>query len=383
MLTVSLKTTPLHQAHVAAGARMVPFAGYDMPVQFADGVLTEHRWTREHAGVFDVSHMGPLFLRLKDPTGDPAADHLTLADALEPVVSADVRGLAPGRLRYAVLLNETGGMLDDLMIGRPIAAPAALYLVVNGAVKEADIALLTEALGQGVVIERADENALLAIQGPEAGDVVDEILPGASALRFMDLKAFRYDDFEILASRSGYTGEDGFEILVPGRAAPGVYARLLSDPRVRPIGLGARDSLRLEAGLPLYGHDADEGVSPIEAGLGFAVSKKRLGSGAVRGSDRLARELAGDLNRVRTALLVGKGAPAREGAELRDGSGTPVGRVTSGGFSPSLGVSIAMGFVPPHLATPGTRLTVMIRDRAQDVEVVSFPFVPHRYVRKP
>jgi aminomethyltransferase len=361
----------------------VPFAGYEMPVQFADGVMSEHRWTRDRAGVFDVSHMGPLFLSLKTPSGDPALDHLALAAALEPLVSADIAGLAPGRLRYAVLLNEAGGMLDDLMIGRLSEGPARLYLVVNGAVKEEDVALLRAALGDAVVLERADENALLAVQGPEAAAVAEALFPGAARLAFMDLAAFGRAGETFLISRSGYTGEDGFEILVPRAVAEAVYGLLLQDPRVRPIGLGARDSLRLEAGLPLYGHDADPSVSPIEAGLAFAVSKKRLLAGGVRGAERLARELAGELDRVRVGLRILQGAPAREGAAILDLSGAVVGRVTSGGFSPSLGESIAMGFAPPSLAAPGTRLSVLVRGRSQEAEVAPLPFVPHRYVRKP
>jgi aminomethyltransferase len=354
-----------------------------MPVQFADGVMTEHRWTRERAGVFDVSHMGPLFLSLKTPTGDAALDHHALAAALEPLVSADIAGLAPGRLRYAVLLNEAGGMLDDLMIGRLRETPARLYLVVNGAVKEADLALLRAELADGVILERADENALLAVQGPEAAAVVEALFPGAAGLRFMDLAAFGREGETFLISRSGYTGEDGFEILAPRQAAEAFYALLLKDPRVRPIGLGARDSLRLEAGLPLYGHDADASVSPVEAGLAFAVSKKRLLAGGVRGAGRLARELSGELDRIRAGLRILKGAPAREGAQILDPSGAVVGRVTSGGFSPSLGESIAMGFVPPSLAEAGTRLSVLVRGRSQEAEVAPLPFVPHRYVRKP
>ena len=380
-----LKRTPLHAAHVAAGGRMVPFAGYEMPVQFKDGVLTEHKWTRQHAGVFDVSHMGPSFLTLTEKSSDGEADHRAIAAVIEPLISGDIASLKPGQIRYTVLLNEAGGMLDDLMVARPLweSRQGMLYIVVNGATKEDDFLLIGKQAGQRARLDRADDRALIAVQGPQAEAVMAEIFPEAAALSFMTHRRFDLDGQRYLVARSGYTGEDGYEILAPFAAAQGFYDRLLSDERVRPIGLGARDSLRLEAGLPLYGHDADETVSPIEAGLTFAVAKKRRTAGDLRGAARIAKELAGDLERARVGLRILEGAPAREGAEIADQTGKPIGRVTSGGFSPTLSQPIAMGFVPPAMQAPGTRLNVIVRGKAQAAEVVAMPFVPHRYVRKP
>jgi aminomethyltransferase len=379
----TLKRTVLHDAHVALGARMVPFAGYGMPVQYQEGVLAEHRWTREHAGLFDVSHMGPAFLTLNRRSGDGQADHAEVAAIVETLVCGDIRGLKPGQLRYTLLLNEDGGMLDDLIVGRPFAPElqGTLYIVVNAGTKDADYQLIGKAAGYRGTIERLDDNALLALQGPEAAEVLETIIPGVRDLSFMTFRRFDLDGEQFLVSRSGYTGEDGFEILVPQPMARDFWDRLLRDERVRPIGLGARDSLRLEAGLPLYGHDADDTVSPIEAGLNFAVSKRRREARDFPGADRVAAELAGSLKRVRVGLKV-QGAPAREGAEIADEQGQVIGRVTSGGPSPTLGGAVAMGFVPPASCATGTRLQVIVRGRAQPAEVVPTPFVPHRYFRK-
>jgi aminomethyltransferase len=380
-----LKTTPLNAQHRAMGGRMVPFAGYSMPVQFKDGVLNEHKWTRTHAGVFDVSHMGPCFLTLTEKSGDPEADHAAISALIEPLITGDIAGLKPGQIRYTVLLNEEGGMLDDLMVARPSRPDrqGMLYIVVNGATKEDDFALIAAHVGDKAKLDRADDRALIAVQGPDAVAVVSTILPGVEGLSFMTHNRFDLDGRLYLVARSGYTGEDGLEILVGAEAAPGFYDRLLADERVRAIGLGARDSLRLEAGLPLYGHDADPTVSPIEAALNFAVPKKRRERGDLRGSDRILAEFGGGLKRVRVGLRVLEGAPAREGAEIADGAGKIIGVVTSGGFSPSLGHAIAMGFVPPDQSAVGTRLNVIVRGKAQAAEVVAMPFVPHRYVRKP
>jgi aminomethyltransferase len=382
-LSETLARTPLYDAHVAAGGRMVPFAGYELPVQYRDGVMKEHLWTREHAGAFDVSHMGPSFLTLNNRSGDGDADHAAVAAIAESLVCGDIKGLNPGQLRYTLLLNKDGGLIDDLMIGRP-AAPGSqgmLYIVVNAATKDGDFALF-EATAKGrATLTRADDRALIALQGPEAVEVLESIVPGVSALTFMTFRRFDYDGDQIVVARSGYTGEDGCEILVKAPQCAAFWARLLADERVRPIGLGARDSLRLEAGLPLYGHDADDTVSPIEAGLGFAVSKRRLKAGDFPGATRVAREKAGDVARVRVGLRVLEGAPAREGAEIADTSGAVVGTVTSGGFAPSLSAPIAMGFVPPSCSAPGTALKVIVRGKPQGAEVVTMPFVPHRYVR--
>jgi aminomethyltransferase len=381
---IALKRTPLHAAHVAMGGRMVPFAGYEMPVQFKDGVLTEHKWTREHAGLFDVSHMGPCALTLTETSGDAEADHKAISAIIEPLISGDIASLKPAQIRYTLLLNEEGGMLDDLMVARHVAQmPGSLYIVVNGATKEDDFQLIGKQAGQRATLQRLDDCALLALQGPEAEAVMCKLFPHAANLGFMTFAGGEWNGHCVMFSRSGYTGEDGYEILVPPQAAAAFYEALLSDERVKPIGLGARDSLRLEAGLPLYGHDADETVSPIEAALTFAVPKKRRERGDLRGGARILRELAEGPSRVRVGLRILEGAPAREGAEIADETGKVIGRVTSGGFSPTLAQPIAMGFVPPAYQAVGARLNVIVRGKAQGAEVVSMPFVPHRYVRKP
>ncbi len=364
-----LKTTPLTEAHVALGARMVAFAGYDMPVQYADGVLKEHLWTREHAGLFDVSHMGQARLRGPDPLA-----------SFEKLTPGDFKGLKAGKQRYSVLLNAEGGIVDDLMAARP--DDDGLFVVVNGACKENDYHLIAEALAGEAEVERLEDRALIALQGPKAAAVLERHVPGAVTLAFMEARAMTGFGVELIVSRSGYTGEDGYEISVPRHAAIAVWNALSADERVRPIGLGARDSLRLEAGLPLYGHDLDETVSPIEADLGFAVARRRREAADFPGAARLLREQAQGPARVRVGLKVREGAPAREGAEVVDETGKLIGKVTSGGFSPSLRQGIALAFVPPLHSEPGTRLQVIVRGKAQACEVVKTPFVAHRYVRK-
>ncbi len=365
----NLKTTPLYEAHLAAGARMVPFAGYSMPVQYKDGVLKEHLWTRENAGLFDVSHMGQARLRGVSPLS-----------AFEEVTPGDFIGLKPGKQRYSVLLNKKGGIIDDLMAARP--DDDGLFVVVNGACKDNDFKVIDDELAGQVRIERLEDRALMALQGPKAAAVLADHAPEAAKMVFMDARAMTAFGTDAIISRSGYTGEDGYEISVPAAEAARVWNTLVADERVRPIGLGARDSLRLEAGLPLYGHDVDETVSPIEADLGFAVSKKRREARDFPGAARIAKELAEGASRKRVGLVVLEGAPAREGAEIADEAGNVVGVVTSGGFSPSLGKPIAMGFVPPALAEVGSKLKVIVRGKAQAAEVAAMPFVPHRYVRK-
>jgi aminomethyltransferase len=364
-----LKTTPLTEDHIARGARMVPFAGYTMPVQYADGVMKEHLWTREHAGLFDVSHMGQARLTGVSPLS-----------AFEEVVPGDFIGLKPGRQKYSVLLNRQGGIIDDLMAGRP--DDDGLFVVVNGACKENDFKVIDDELAGQVTIERLEDRALLAIQGPEAAAVVQAHVPATADMAFMDIRAMSGFGTDLIISRSGYTGEDGYEISVPATDAVRVWNLLLSDDRVRPIGLGARDSLRLEAGLPLYGHDLDETVSPVEAGLAFAINRNRREQRDFPGAARIVRELAEGTTRVKVCLRVLEGAPAREGAEVADEAGAIVGRVTSGGYSPCLKAGIALAFVPPALRAPGTRLQVIVRGKLQPAEVVPSPFVPHRYVRK-
>ena len=365
----NLKTTPLNAAHIAAGARMVPFAGYSMPVQYRDGVLKEHLWTRENAGLFDVSHMGQARLRGVSPLS-----------AFEEVTPGDFIGLKPGKQRYSVLLNKKGGIIDDLMAARP--DDDGLFVVVNGACKDNDFKVIDNELAGQVRIERLEDRALLALQGPKAAEVLAQHAPEAASMVFMDARAMSAFGTDAIVSRSGYTGEDGYEISIPASEAERVWNTLLADERVKPIGLGARDSLRLEAGLPLYGHDVDETVSPVEADLAFSISKKRREARDFPGAARIAKELAEGASRQRVGMVVLEGAPAREGAEIADEAGNVIGVVTSGGFSPSMGKPIGMGFVPPAHAAVGSKLKVIVRGKAQTAEVTAMPFVPHRYVRK-
>ncbi|WP_421760720.1 glycine cleavage system aminomethyltransferase GcvT [Devosia sp.] len=378
-----LKTVILNDRHIALGGRMVPFGGYSLPVQYPTGIIAEHKWCREHAGLFDVSHMGPSFLVLDQKSGDGEADHTAVAALVESLCCGDIRGLKPGQIRYTLLLNESGGTYDDLMIARPAAEGwgGALYIVVNAGTKDADFHRIANAAAGKATLNRSDHCALLALQGPEAVDVMRAIVPEAAELGFMHYGSFAWRETKLVISRSGYTGEDGFEILVDPDHADAFFDTLLIDERVKPIGLGARDSLRLEAGLPLYGHDLDETISPVEAGLNFAISKRRREAADFPGAPRILHELANKPNRIRVGLTV-EGAPAREGADITDAYGAVIGQVTSGGFAPSLSRAIALGFVPPAYAAPGTKLQVLVRGRAQAAEVVPTPFVPHRYVRK-
>ncbi|HWV20311.1 MAG TPA: glycine cleavage system aminomethyltransferase GcvT [Devosia sp.] len=378
--TEDLKHTPLYERHVTAGGRIVPFGGYALPVQYPTGIMAEHKWTRDNAGLFDVSHMGPSFLALNTPSGDAEADHAAIAALIEPLICGDILNLKPGQIRYTLLLNDSGGTIDDLMVGRS-GKPGTLFIVVNAGTKDGDFARIAAAAGDKATLKRADDGALLALQGPEAVNVMANLIPPATDLGFMQFGSFDWNGVSLTISRAGYTGEDGFEILAPAHMAVALWDELLSDPRVKPMGLGARDSLRLEAGLPLYGHDLDETISPIEADLGFAVSKRRREAADFPGAQRILAERDGKLGRKRVGLLV-EGAPAREGAEILDTSGKAIGAVTSGGFAPSLGKAIALGFVPPEHTAIGTKLQVLVRGRAQPAEVVPTPFVPHRYFRK-
>ncbi|MGH7011520.1 MAG: glycine cleavage system aminomethyltransferase GcvT, partial [Caulobacteraceae bacterium] len=375
---------PLTSWHEEMGARMVGFAGYRMPLNYREGIVKEHLWTRERASLFDVSHMGPAWLK---PTERPdALDHAAAAALLEPLVCGDIAGLPPGRLRYTLLMSAAGGVRDDLMIGRPDDEPGSLFLVANAAVKEADFAAISKAAGEKSRLVRADDGALLAVQGPMAAEALEPLIPGVSDLIFMDFAKLEFEGEPVRVSRSGYTGEDGFEVLVSGEAAVELASRLVADELVRPAGLGARDTLRLEAGLPLFGHDMDEEVSPIEAGLAFAVSRRRLKALNFPGAARAAREMEEGPAKLRLGLKVLAGAPAREGAPILNPAAPdspPIGKVTSGGFSPSLSAPIAMGFAPPAFAAPGTPLLVEVRGRRLPAEAASLPFFPHRYRRGP
>jgi aminomethyltransferase len=360
-------TLPLDRWHRAQGARMVPFAGYQMPIQY-EGIMAEHRWTRESAGLFDVSHMGQLIIAGRDAEW-----------ALEALLPADLSILKDGRLRYSLLLGPDGGILDDLMVTR---RGDHFYVVVNGATKQGDIAHLRTSLPENVILDHMKEQALLALQGPKAAAVLARHAPEVTELGFMSGGAFRLGETSAWISRSGYTGEDGFEISVPATQVTRVAELLAAEPEVKPIGLGARDSLRLEAGLPLHGHDIDPGTTPVEADLGFALSKRRRDQGGFPGAQRIAAELANGAIRKRVGLFVEGRQPVREGALVLDGEGNEVGKVTSGGFSPTLERPIAMAYVPAASAASGTNVTIEQRAKIFQAEVAPMPFVPHRYHRK-
>ncbi|MFG1477914.1 glycine cleavage system aminomethyltransferase GcvT [Xanthobacter sp. V4C-4] len=376
LVSTLLHTTPLFAAHVALGARIVPFAGYEMPVHYAEGILAEHLWTRAHAGLFDVSHMGQALLE--------GPDHATTARALEALVPADILTLAPGRQRYSQLLDPSGGIIDDLMVSRPPApdADGQLLLVVNAARKSVDFAHLAAHLPPSVRLSPHYARALIAVQGPQAATALARHCPEAAALDFMAATPARFDGIAVHLSRSGYTGEDGFEIALADTDAAPVWAALLAEPEVKPIGLGARDSLRLEAGLCLYGHDIDLSTSPVEAALAWSIQARRRAEGGFPGAARIQAELADGPARLRVGLRLDGRAPAREGADILH-AGSVVGTVTSGGFAPSLQAAVAMGYVPPALATPGTRLDLLVRGKALAATVAALPFVPTRYARKP
>ena len=370
----ALKTTPLHDLHVALGARMVPFAGYSMPVHYSDGIIAEHRHCRARAGLFDVSHMGQAFLVARDG-GDPAA-------ALERLVPGAIATLRPGRMRYTLLLNDAGGIRDDLMVTRTAEPDGRLFLVVNAAVKEADFALISETLADTAVLERLEDRALLALQGPRAEAVLAAMVPEVRELTFMQARDAAWQGVPLAVSRSGYTGEDGFEISLPADAAEAFARALLEHPDVAPIGLGARDSLRLEAGLCLYGHDIDETTTPVEADLVWAIAKSRRERADFPGAARILQQLAEGPARRRVGIRPEDRTIAREGTPIRDAAGERViGRITSGGFGPSVDGPIAMGYVESAAAEAGTPLGLEVRGKLRPARVAALPFVPHRYVR--
>ena len=359
---------PLDAWHRAHGARMVEFAGYMMPVQY-EGIIAEHLWTRESAGLFDVSHMGQLYL-----SGEG------VEAALEAVLPIDLATLKRHAPRYSLLLDEDGGLLDDLMVTR---WDSGFYLVVNGATKWDDMAHLREHLRDEVTITHLEDSALLALQGPKAFAALDRLVRGErplSGLTFMKGATFTLGGVEAWISRSGYTGEDGFEIAIPAESAARIADLLCDQPEVRPIGLGARDSLRLEAGLPLYGHDLSPETNPVEADLGFAINKRRRAEGGFLGAESVLAALAQGAARKRVGLLLDGRMAAREGARVFAGA-RAVGTVTSGGFSPSLERPIAMAYVETGLAEPGTALEIEVRGKRLAATVAPLPFVPHRYHR--
>ena len=367
---IEILELPLDAWHRAKGARMVEFAGYHMPIQY-EGIIAEHLWTRENAGLFDVSHMGQLML-----TGDGAAK------ALEALVPGDISALNEGKMRYSLLLAEDGGVLDDMMI---TAVPMGLYVVVNGAVKWNDMGYLREYLPDEITINNMDDRALLALQGPKAVDALKRVVPGVDKLYFMEAGSFfwgpKTDPEPLWISRSGYTGEDGFEISVPATHARALADQLCAQPEVKPIGLGARDSLRLEAGLPLYGHDMTPDVEPVAANAAFAISKRRRTEGGFAGSDRILNALANGPARKLVGLSVEGKMPVREGAPIFAGD-AQVGVITSGGFGPSVGAPIAMGYVDASHNTIGVPLEAEVRGKRVSIAVANLPFIPHHYHRK-
>ena len=373
-----LNRTPLHALHIALGGKLVPFAGYEMPVQYAPGVLREHLHTRSKAGLFDVSHMGQIALHAKSGRAEDAAL------ALERLVPQDIVAVAPGRQRYAQFTNENGGILDDLMVAN---FGDHLFLVVNAACKAEDEAHLREHLSDVCIIDPLPDRALIALQGPTAQSVLAKLCADAPAMRFMDSGPHEVDGLDCFVSRSGYTGEDGFEISVPADDAERLVKKLLENDDVRPIGLGARDSLRLEAGLCLYGHDIDTTTTPVEGALEWSIQKSRRHSGARAGgfigADKILAQLDKGAPRRRVGLKAEGRAPVREGAALFADSASvePVGSVTSGGFGPSLNAPVAMGYLPASLAAPGTQVFAEVRGQRLPLKVAATPFVPNTYRR--
>jgi aminomethyltransferase len=369
--------TPLYDLHVELGARMVPFAGYSMPVQYPLGVMKEHLHTRTAAGLFDVSHMGQV--RLSPLPGGTLAD---VARGLETLVPIDVLDLPVNKQRYAVFTNEQGGILDDLMISN---MGDTLFVVVNAACKQQDIAHMQKHLGAYCKVEELADRALLAIQGPAAATVMSRLAPETAAMIFMDSKAITLAGLACFISRSGYTGEDGFEISVPANQAEQLARLLLAQSEVAAIGLGARDSLRLEAGLCLYGHDMDTTITPVEASLAWALTKVRRADGAraggYPGAAIIQQQFASGVSKKRVGLQITEKAPVREGAEIVDAAGTVIGKVTSGGFGPSVNSPVAMGYVTTQHATVGTKLHAMVRGKPVAMEVAKTPFFPQRYHR--
>lgn len=361
----SLLTTPLYALHLELGAKMVPFAGYDMPVQYPDGVLAEHLHTRAFSGLFDVSHMGQATI-----TG---ADR---AVALEALLPGDLIALGEGRIRYSMFTNDQGGIEDDLMIAN---AGDHLFLVVNAACKDADFARMQKGLKGDAQLNVLKDRALLALQGPKAAAILSAFAPEAAEMSFMTWRTLDVAGFPCFVTRSGYTGEDGYEISVPAEGAERLARLLLAKEGVKPIGLGARDSLRLEAGLCLYGSDIDQSTSPIEAGLAWTISKRRREQGGFPGAAIIQKHLAEGPARIRVGVRPLEKAPARAHTEIVDATGARIGEITSGGFGPSYGGPIAMGYVASAFAKPGTAVSLMVRGKVRPAEIAPLPFVPHQY----
>ncbi len=370
-----LERTPLHALHVSLGAKMVPFAGYDMPVQYPTGVLAEHLHTRSDAGLFDVSHMGQAFLL--------GPDHETTARALEALCPAEILGLGRGKQRYTQLLNAEGGIIDDLMATRSCnpAEDGALLLIVNAACKVQDFSHIEARLPPSVKLLRAPHRALVALQGPKAGAVLARHAPAVLDMTFMSAVSTKFDGLDCHISRSGYTGEDGFEISIKANLVERMARALLAEPEVKPIGFGARDSLRLEAGLCLYGHDIDATTSPVEAALVWSLGKRRRAEGCFPGAARVQRELTEGAARLRVGIQPEGRAPAREGTEITDRDGGRIGVVTSGGFGPSMNGPLAMGYVDAAFAEIGMSVMLVVRGKPLPGQIVRMPFVPNGYRR--
>jgi aminomethyltransferase len=371
----TLQRTPLYEAHKALGAKLVPFAGYEMPVQYPTGVMAEHNWTRQHAGLFDVSHMGQCFIM--------APDFATTSAAMEKLVPADIAGLAPHQQRYTQLLNEAGGILDDLMITRAAykGYEGWLYVVVNAGCKKNDYLHMAKHLAGGATFKAGEDMALLALQGPKAEAVLAKHNPAVRQLKFMHYESLAIGDVTAHVSRSGYTGEDGFELSVWSKDVEKLWTLLLADTDVKPIGLGARDSLRLEAGLCLYGHDINETTSPIEAGLAWSISKRRREEGGFIGAARVQKELAEGPSRKRVGIKPEGRAPAREGTEIQSLQGRKIGVITSGGFGPTVNGPVAMGYVEAASSAPDTKINLIVRSQAMPATIVKLPFVMSRFKR--
>lgn len=368
-----LRLTPLNALHRELGAKLVPFAGYEMPLQYAAGIVKEHNHVRSAAGLFDVSHMGQARL--------DGLDFGAVAAALESMVPADIRGLKPGHMRYTQLLNAQGGIADDLMVTRD-SNGAGVSLVVNASRKETDFAHIAAILPANIKLTPQRDRALVALQGPKAAAIFSRLIPGVEGLSFMESGVFYAGSVPVQVSRSGYTGEDGFEISIQAGSAENLARSILAEPEVLPIGLGARDTLRLEAGLPLYGQDMDEATSPVEAGLSFSIGKRRRMEGGFAGAERILRELSAGPSRIRVGLMLEGRAAARTGMKVADAAGNAIGAVTSGAFTPTASASIAMAYVPPGFADPGTQIAVEIRGALMPGRIVAMPFVPHRYARR-
>jgi aminomethyltransferase len=361
------RRTPLHDLHVELGGRMVDFAGWSLPVQYPAGIMVEHRHCRSAAALFDVSHMGQVLIHGEDA-----------ADAFEALVPGNVAGLDQGRLRYTVLTNERGGVLDDLIVGR---AAGGLYLVVNAACRDADLAHMRASLEPGHRVEELAGRGLLALQGPQAAAVMARLAPTSADLQFMRSAELRVADWSCRVARSGYTGEDGFEISVAAEEALPLARALLDQAEVEPAGLGARDSLRLEAGLCLYGHELSPEITPIEAGIAWTIGKRRREQGGFPGAEVILRQLREGPARKLVGIRPDGRTPAREGTEIQDALGQAIGTVTSGGFGPTVGGPVALGYVAREDAAPGTPLTLIVRGKPHPARVADLPFVPHRYQR--